>query len=97
MINILYFVNLSIYKLKKYICEMEFIIIYPVFIGMALATAQLAHQKGYRARWWLLFGLLVPVISTAILFTLKKKHKPQTGFHALVDNNNNDRVLYKRD
>ena len=76
---------------------MEFIIIYPVFIGMALATAQLAHQKGYKARWWLLFGLVLPIISTIILFILKKKPKHQTGFHALVSNENKDRILFKRD
>jgi hypothetical protein len=75
---------------------MEMIIIYPVFIGMALATAQLAHQKGYKARWWLLFGLVLPIISTIILFTLKKKEKPKTGFHAPVNNENNDRLIYKR-
>jgi len=76
---------------------MELIIIYPVFIGIALATAQLAHQKGYKARWWLLFSLVIPVISTIILFTLKKKEKSLTGFHAPVNNENSDKVLYKRE
>ncbi len=76
---------------------MEFIIIYPVFIGIALATAQLAHQRGYKARWWLLLGLVLPIISVIILFMLKKKEKPATGFHAPVSNENTDRVLYKRD
>jgi len=76
---------------------MEMIIIYPVFIGIALATSQLAHQKGYKARWWFLFGLIIPVISTIILFTLKKKEKSQTGFHAPVVNETNDKILFKRD
>ena len=75
---------------------MEFIIIYPVFIGLAIATAQLAHQKGYRARWWLLFGLLVPIVSTIILFTLKKKEKSKTGFHAPVNNETKDTILFKK-
>ena len=76
---------------------MEFIIIYPVFIGMALATAQLAHQKGYKARWWLLLGLIFPLISAIILLFLKKKEKAQTGFHAPVVHETKDRVLFKRD
>ena len=76
---------------------MEMVIIYPVFIVMAFATAQLAHQKGYRARWWLLFGMILPIISSIVLLTLKKKPRRQTGFHAPVNNENKDRLLYKRD
>lgn len=76
---------------------MEMLIIYPVFIGIALATSQLAHQKGYRARWWFLFALVLPIISTIILFFLKKKPKPTTGFHAPVSRETNDTVLFKRE
>jgi len=41
--------------------------------------------------------LVLPIISTIILFILKKKPKHQTGFHALVSNENKDRILFKRD
>ena len=76
---------------------MEMFIIYPVFIGMALATAQLAHQKGYPARWWLLLGLLLPVVSMVILFLLKTKPRRTTGYHAPVDRENKDKVLYRKE
>ena len=76
---------------------MELIIIYPVFIGIALATSQLAYQKGYRVRWWFLFALILPIISTFILFFLKRKPKSTIGFHAPVDRNVKDKVLFKKD
>ena len=76
---------------------MEMIIIYPVFIGIALATSQLAHDKGYSMRWWFLTGLLLPVISLPVLFLLKKKKKSPSRFHGTVVNENKDKVLYKRE
>ncbi len=75
---------------------MEMIIIYPVFIGIALATAQLAHQKGYSARWWFLWGILLPVVSLLVLFSLKTKPPSKTGYHAPVINENKDKVLYRK-
>jgi hypothetical protein len=77
--------------------DMEMVIIYPVFIGMALAEAQLAHAKGYSSRWWFLIGLLLPLISLPVLFLLRKKEKSQTGYHAPVVHEVKDRVLYRRD
>ncbi len=76
---------------------MEMIIIYPVFIGIALAEAQLAHTKGYSARWWFLIGLLLPVVSLPVLFWLKKKEKPATGYHAPVERANADKVLFRKE
>ncbi|MFN3445302.1 MAG: hypothetical protein ACK44D_06135 [Bacteroidia bacterium] len=76
---------------------MELIIIYPVFIGMGVATAELARQKGYKARWWLLFGTLIPIISTIILFLLKNK---QAHIESLPikqpDVTHNDKILYQK-
>jgi hypothetical protein len=80
-----------------YLTSMELIIIYPVFIGMGVATAELARQKGYKARWWLLFGTLIPLISTIILFLLKNK---QTHIETLPikqpDVTHNDKILYQK-
>lgn len=76
---------------------MEIFMIYPVFIGMAVAEAQLAHHKGYSSRWWFLIGILVPIISFFVLFLLKTKPKSQTGFHAPVVNENKDKVLFKKE
>ncbi len=76
---------------------MEIIIIYPVFIGMGVATAELARQKGYKARWWFLFGTLIPLISTLILFILKNKRKheaTQTISPPYVTHN--DKILYQK-
>jgi hypothetical protein len=75
---------------------MEMILIYPVFIGMALATAQLAHQKGYSTRYWFLYALILPILSTIILLFLKKRPMKISGFHAPVMNENKDKVLYRR-
>jgi hypothetical protein len=52
---------------------MEIFLIYPVFIGIAIAMAELANQRGYSGRWWFLIGLLLPVISLVVLLLLKKR------------------------
>lgn len=76
---------------------MEMLMIYPVFIGIALAQAQYAHTRGHSSRLWFVIGILLPIVSIPFIFMLKKKHKPQTGYHALVDKQHNDKVLYKID
>jgi hypothetical protein len=80
----------------KFLLTMEMIMIYPVFIGMALAQAQLAHSRGYSSRWWFLIGMVLPIISIPFTFLLKDKGKKQTGYHAPVVNENKDKVLFKR-
>ncbi len=75
---------------------MEMLLIYPVFIGMALAQAQLAHIRGYSSRWWFLIGIVLPIISIPVLFFLKKKEIKRTGYHAPVINEVKDKVVYKR-
>lgn len=70
--------------------------IYPVFVGIALAQAQLAHSRGYSSRWWFLIGILLPILSLPVLFLLKKKEVKRTGYHAPVVNEVKDKVLYKR-
>lgn len=77
--------------------HMEMILIYPVFIGIALATAQLAHDKGYSGKWWFLFGLVLPIISLLILFMLKRKPKKLTGLYAPIEFEHQDKVLYKKE
>jgi hypothetical protein len=75
---------------------MEMLLIYPVFIGIALAQAQLAHSKGYSARWWFLIGIGMPIISLLFMVFLKQKEKKYSAFHAPVVNEIKDKVLYKR-
>ena len=75
---------------------MEIFIIYPVFIGIALALAQFAHVKGHSARLWFVIGLLLPIISIPFIFFIKQKVKPQVGFHSLVNKDHGDKVLFKK-
>lgn len=75
---------------------MEILIIYPVFIGIAVAMAQYAHSKGHSSRLWFFIGLLLPIISIPFIFLIKPKHKPQTGYHAPVDKKHRDKVLFQK-
>jgi hypothetical protein len=54
---------------------MEVLLIYPVFIWMAVPVAQMARQRGYSGRWWFLIGLLLPIVSIFIVRMLKPKQK----------------------
>ncbi|MES2559034.1 MAG: hypothetical protein V4590_04805 [Bacteroidota bacterium] len=56
---------------------MEALIIYPVFIWMAIPVAQMARQRGYSGRWWFLIGLLLPIVSIFIVRLLKPKQKQE--------------------
>lgn len=78
---------------------MEMFMIYPVFIGIALVTAQLAHDKGYSGRWWFVIGILIPIFSLLILFALKKKEKtkPKSRLHDTIEVTHNDKVIFKRE
>ncbi len=77
---------------------MEMILIYPVFIGIALVTAQLAHDKGYSGRWWFVIGILVPILSLLILLAFKKKiKKKKSTWHDTVKHVQNDKVLFKKE
>lgn len=76
---------------------MEIIIIYPVFVGMGIATAELASQKGYKARWWFIFGTLIPLLSTIILFMLNNKRIHELSETITQPNvTHNDKILYKK-
>ena len=75
---------------------MEFILIYPVFIGIAIAMAQYAHAKGHSARLWFVIGLVLPIIAIPLVFFIKQKQKLQTGFHSLVNKEHSDKVLFKK-
>lgn len=77
---------------------MEMILIYPVFIGIALVTAQLAHDKGYSGRWWFLIGILEPILSLLILLAFKKKiKKKKSTWHDTVEHVQNDKVLFRKE
>lgn len=76
---------------------MEVFIIYPVFIGIATATAQLAYSRGRSARWWFLISLLLPIVSLPVLFLLKKKEQSTAGVYEKVVYEHGDKVLYKRE
>ncbi|MFN9112245.1 MAG: hypothetical protein ACK5XN_19425 [Bacteroidota bacterium] len=75
---------------------MEMILIYPVFIGIAIATAELARDKGYKGRWWFLMGLLLPIFSLAILFLLKKRTSTQTNKKHENNVTHSDKILYQK-
>jgi hypothetical protein len=72
---------------------MEMILIYPVFIGISVVTAQYAREKGYSGKWWFIWGSLLPVFSILILFTLKRK-EPRVD--PPVKSEESSRVLYQR-
>jgi uncharacterized membrane protein YoaK (UPF0700 family) len=76
---------------------MEIFLVYPVFFGMSIAVAQMAHHRGYSARWWFLIGTLLPIISLFIVLLLKKKDKPRTGFYAPVNRETQDKVLFRKE
>jgi hypothetical protein len=76
---------------------MEMLLIYPAFLGMSVAVAELARQRGYSGRWWFLISTLLPIISIFILFMLKKKErKPRKTPKWAEQRPVNDRVLYKK-
>lgn len=73
---------------------MEFFLIYPVFIGISVVTAQYAREKGYSGRWWFLIASLVPVVSLLVLFLLKRK---PSRIDPPVSVEDNSKVLFQRD
>lgn len=75
---------------------MEFIIILPAFIGIGVATAELASLKGYKARWWFLLGTFIPIVSTLILFMLKNKNKNLVVMVQQPKITHNDKILYQK-
>lgn len=75
---------------------MEMLMIYPVFIGIAVAQAQFAHTRGHSSRLWFIIGILLPIVSIPFIFFLKQKHKPQVGYHAPVNRDHKDKVLFKK-
>lgn len=77
---------------------MEMIIIYPVFVGIAVATAELAREKGYKGRWWFLLGILFPVLSVLVLFALKKRTVPVPVSTLIPETHaaHHDKILYQK-
>ncbi len=73
---------------------MEFFLIYPVFIGMSVVTAQYAREKGYSGRWWFLIASLAPLVSLLVLFLLKRK---PSRIDPPVSVEDNSKVLFQRD
>lgn len=71
--------------------------IYPVFIGMGIATAELAREKGYKGRWWFLLGTLIPLLSTGVLFLLKnRKSENSVEVSAIQEPQHSDKILYQK-
>jgi hypothetical protein len=76
---------------------MEMLLIYPVFIWMAVPVAQMARQRGYSGRWWFLIGVLLPVVSIFIVRLLKPKQKLERPLPFPVEPpRKEDKVLYSR-
>lgn len=77
---------------------MEMVIIYPVFVGMAVATAELARDKGYKGRWWFLLALIIPLFSAIVLLLMKRKGQA-SGHSTLLPQTNathTDKILYQK-
>lgn len=71
--------------------------IYPVFIGMGIATAELAREKGYKGRWWFLLGTLIPLFSTGVLFLLKNRKKDSpVDLNPVQEPLHTDKILYQK-
>lgn len=72
------------------------IFIYPAFVGMSVAVAQLARQRGYSGLWWFIIATILPIISIFLVFMLKKKtrtkHRPEPEWAR--QRLPNDKVLY---
>lgn len=76
---------------------MEMLLIYPVFVGMGIATAELAREKGYKGRWWFLLGSLVPLVSTIVLFMMKRKETPRVSSPIVQpEAAHSDKILYQK-
>jgi hypothetical protein len=76
---------------------MELLIIYPVFTGISVATAQLAHYRGYSARWWFAIATLLPIVSLIVLFFLKKRPVSEKAVYARPQTSYNHKVVYRRE
>lgn len=75
---------------------MEILLIYPVFIGISIAIAELARQRGYSGRWWFLISLLLPIISIFIVLMLKKKERAPKSYPLSQDKLQVDKVLFRK-
>lgn len=74
---------------------MEVFLIYPVFIGIGIATAELARNKGYKGRWWFLASLLIPLLPTFVLLALKTREQKATK-EVMVQPTHHDKILYQK-
>lgn len=74
------------------------VIIYPVFIGIAVATAELARDKGYKGRWWFLLALIIPVFSAIVLLLMKRKGQSNDSSTLIPQTNvsHSDKILYQK-
>jgi hypothetical protein len=72
---------------------LEFLAIYP---GIPIATAYYAYQKGYSALRWLLFGLLLPVVTIIILYFLKEKSDIVEERNKPIVFKDKAKILYKK-
>lgn len=75
---------------------MELFLIYPVFIGIAVATSELARSKGYKGRWWFFISLVLPLIPALILFLIKPSSKPQAKEVEMLPPVKVDKILYQK-
>lgn len=74
---------------------MEVFLIYPVFIGIGIATAELARDKGYKGRWWFLASLVIPLLPTFILLGLKAR-KQKAVKELIIAPTHHDKILYQK-
>jgi hypothetical protein len=61
----------QVHRVIAYIEIWGFVIAY---VGMAIVTQRIAHDKGRRAETWLFYGLLVPGVS--LIHALRLSRRP---------------------
>jgi hypothetical protein len=69
----------------------EFLFIYP---GIPIATAAYANRKGYSARWWLLYSMILPVVTLIILYYKKPNISGYRYKKRSVQYTISDKVIY---
>lgn len=69
----------------------EFLFIYP---GIPIATAAYASRKGYSVRWWLLYSMILPVVTLIVLYYKKPNISGYRHKKRSVQYMTSDKVIY---
>jgi hypothetical protein len=76
---------------------MEIFLVYPVFVGISIAVAELARQRGYSGRWWFFISLVLPIISIFILMLMPSKTPRKRSINPKWKNTpSTDKVIFRK-